>query len=119
MSRSTRPQRPPFWPLIIIGLGLVLVSVAILVSLNISQTPATSTVPPADIVEDTFPEVQRVSLADAKTAFDAKTAVFVDVRDADSYADGHIPGALSISLAELNERLDELNRSDWIITYCT
>jgi len=95
------------------------VSVAILVSLNISQTPATATAPPADIAEDTFPEVQRVSLADAKTAFDTKTAVFVDVRDVDSYADSHIPGALSIPLAELNERLDELNRSDWIITYCT
>jgi 3-mercaptopyruvate sulfurtransferase SseA len=95
------------------------VSVAILASLNISQIPATSTAPPAEFAEDTFPEVQRVSLADAKTAFDTKTAIFVDVRDADSYADSHIPRALSIPLAELNERLDELNRSDWIITYCT
>ena len=66
-----------------------------------------------------FPEVERVSLAEAKTAFDAGSAVFVDVRDTGSYADHHIPGALSIPLGELTGRLSELNPADWIITYCT
>jgi len=59
----------------------------------------------------------RVSLADARAAFDTGAAVFVDVRDAQAYAQAHIPGALSIPLAELPQRVGELNPSAWIITY--
>ena len=64
-------------------------------------------------------ELQRVSLADAETALDSGTAVFVDVRGADVYAMSHIPGALSIPLAEIEMRLNELDPAQWIITYCT
>jgi rhodanese-related sulfurtransferase len=64
--------------------------------------------------EDSVP---RVSLADAKAAYETGGAVFVDVRDAESYAQSHIPGALSIPLSELPNRIGELNPSDWIITY--
>lgn len=64
-------------------------------------------------------EVPRVSLEEAKAALDGKTAVFLDVRAAGSYAASHIPGALSIPLNELEGRLDELDPADWIITYCT
>jgi 3-mercaptopyruvate sulfurtransferase SseA len=65
------------------------------------------------------PGVERISLADAKAAFDAESAVFLDVRDAQSYAEAHIPGALNIPVNDLPQRLDELDPSDWIITYCT
>jgi 3-mercaptopyruvate sulfurtransferase SseA len=64
-------------------------------------------------------EVPRVSLEEAKAAFDAKTAVFLDVRSAGSYAAGHVPGALSIPLNEMDARLGELDPQQWIITYCT
>ena len=64
-------------------------------------------------------QVQRVSLADAKAAFDAKTAIFLDVRDSSSYAAGHIPGALNIPLADVPTRMGELDPKAWIITYCT
>ena len=67
--------------------------------------------------EANYPQVARVSPADAKAAFDSGSAVFVDVRDAASYAQGHIPGALSIPLAELAERAGELNPVDWLIPY--
>ena len=66
-----------------------------------------------------FPEIDRVSPANAKIAFDSGTAVFVDVRDAGSYADRHVSGALNIPLDELPDRLGELDPADWIITYCT
>lgn len=62
-------------------------------------------------------KVPRVSLADAKAAFDTHSAVFVDVRAAEAYAQAHIPGALSIPLAELPQRLGELDPAAWIITY--
>jgi 3-mercaptopyruvate sulfurtransferase SseA len=64
-------------------------------------------------------EVTRISLDDPKAAFDQKTAVFVDVRDSGSYASDHIPGALSIPLNELPDRMGELDANAWIITYCT
>jgi len=64
-------------------------------------------------------EVQRVTLEESKAAFDNGEATFVDVRTASSYAAGHIPGALSIPLAELQPRIDELDPNQWIITYCT
>lgn len=64
-------------------------------------------------------DAPRVSLGEAKAAFDRGAAVFVDVRSESAYAESHIPGALSIPLAELESRLDELNPDQWIITYCT
>ena len=60
-----------------------------------------------------------MSLGNAKAAYDLKQATFVDVRDADSYANAHIAGALSIPLADLESRLKELDPNAWIITYCT
>jgi 3-mercaptopyruvate sulfurtransferase SseA len=64
-------------------------------------------------------DAPRISLEEAKAAFDGGAAVFMDVRSEAAYADGHIPGALSIPLAELESRLDELDPGQWIITYCT
>lgn len=64
-------------------------------------------------------EIQRVTLEESKAAFDNEEATFVDVRTASSYEASHIPGALSIPLAELEERIGELDPNQWIITYCT
>jgi rhodanese-related sulfurtransferase len=48
----------------------------------------------------------------------AGRAVVLDVRPAIEYAAGHIPGALSIPLDELAERLDELPQDLEIVAYC-
>jgi rhodanese-related sulfurtransferase len=64
-------------------------------------------------------QVPRVSLEDAKAAFDVKAAVFLDVRDSSSYASGHIPGAVLIPISDLPTRMGELDRKSWIIPYCT
>jgi 3-mercaptopyruvate sulfurtransferase SseA len=103
------------WPLWAAGAGLVLIAVAIALALPTSgQSGGTPAALPADPGE-----VARVSLSDAKAALDHGEAVFLDVRYAEDYAAGHIPGALSIPLTELETRLGELDRTDWIITYCT
>lgn len=83
------------------------------------NTGAVSVPTVANPTPSTADAVTRVSLTDAKAAFDAKTAVFLDVRDAQSYALAHVPGALNIPLNELEARLGELNPNAWIITYCT
>jgi len=67
--------------------------------------------------DENLSQIARISLGEAKSAYDSSAAVFVDVRDAESYAQYHIPGALSIPLAELGDRTGELDPGDWIITY--
>ncbi len=52
------------------------------------------------------------------TAWSGGDVAVVDVRPAEEFAAGHIPGAASIPLAELAERLDELPRDVEIVAYC-
>jgi 3-mercaptopyruvate sulfurtransferase SseA len=102
-------------------LAFASVSLLLLTQACSAPTPAATAYPNPypNPTPATAESVVRVSLADAKSAFDAKTAVFLDVRDAGSYAEAHIPGALNIPLNELEARLDELDPNAWIITYCT
>ncbi|MEV0147627.1 MULTISPECIES: metalloregulator ArsR/SmtB family transcription factor [unclassified Nonomuraea] len=44
--------------------------------------------------------------------------VVVDVRSAAAFAAAHVPGAVSVPLAELRERLEELSRDAEIVAYC-
>ena len=44
--------------------------------------------------------------------------VVLDVRPAEEYAAGHIPGALSIPLAELADRVAELPEETEVVAYC-
>jgi rhodanese-related sulfurtransferase len=45
-------------------------------------------------------------------------AVFVDVREPDEWAEGHIPGALHIPLADLPQRAAELPTGTDLILVC-
>lgn len=66
-------------------------------------------------------EVPRVSVEDAKIAFDSGEAIIVDVRSRASYNDAHMIDALSIplDLFESNIGNIDLPKDKWIITYCT
>ena len=66
-------------------------------------------------------DVPRVIPKDAKLAFDEGKAVIVDVRGAEFYAEGHVTGAISIPLAEIENNMGivPLKKDQWIITYCT
>jgi rhodanese-related sulfurtransferase len=44
--------------------------------------------------------------------------VVLDVRPAEEYRAGHVPGALSIPIRELKRRLSELPKSQEIVAYC-
>ena len=93
--------------------GLLLVAAAFLLG---RQRPAAA---PAPLQEDTYSEITRIPLEDAKAALDAGSAVFLDVRSATAFQAGHVEGAINIPLDELETRLGELNKEQWIITYCT
>ncbi len=112
---SNRPRLSP-GPIILIGAG-VLILLAVLV-FQLSNLP-TTTAPQSSAFSVPYPESVRVSLADAKTAFDNHTAVFLDVRDNGTYSSDPINGAVNIPLADLPARMSELPKDRWIITYCT
>ncbi len=63
--------------------------------------------------------VPRISIEDAKAAFDAKTAVFIDVRGTENYNQVHIAGALDLPSDQFATRLADTDRDTLIITYCT
>ncbi len=44
--------------------------------------------------------------------------VVIDVRAPDDYLLGHVPGAISVPLAQLRDHLDELPRDREIVAYC-
>jgi rhodanese-related sulfurtransferase/predicted transcriptional regulator len=48
----------------------------------------------------------------------ADEVVLLDVRPADEYAAGHLPGALSIPVEELESRLGELPPGKEVVAYC-
>lgn len=66
-------------------------------------------------------EVPRVTVQEAKAAFDSGKAIIVDVRNPAAYEASHIAGAISVPLAEIEEHPINLNidKNQWIITYCT
>ena len=81
---------------------------------------STSVSTPQD-VPLTEAQVERVPVQGAWTALRNGGAVIVDVRSAEEYADSHIKGAISIPLAEIENNPSglNLNKDQWIITYCT
>jgi 3-mercaptopyruvate sulfurtransferase SseA len=120
-SRKNRQNASTLMPLALIGLGVVLI-IGVLIWQG-AQSGSSSVTPVPTNIGLSIPEpgIQRVGLKVAKTAFDGGEAVFLDVRDANSYSLGHIPGAINIPVGEMESRLKELeaDKGKWIITYCT
>ncbi len=72
-------------------------------------------------VRDTLEHPDRlepVSRAELLERMRGGDVVVLDVRPSEEYAAGHIPGAISIPLAELEHRLDRLPRGAEIVAYC-
>lgn len=63
-----------------------------------------------------------IPLEGAAKLFSAQMAVFIDARDEQDYADGHIKGALSLPWYDVNSRFPEIAggipADKVIITYC-
>ncbi len=100
------------WFLLAMGVFLL---VGGLITVFLNRQPAAALTPTPASVD----QVERVSLEDAKAAFDSKSAVFLDVRASGFYETSHIVGAISIPNNVITERMGELNRKAWIIPYCT
>lgn len=64
-------------------------------------------------------DVPRTKPEDVLQGFEAKNLTIIDVRDADSYKERHIPGALHIPLAYIAGEVPYLPKDKPIVTYCT
>ncbi|MET9734452.1 metalloregulator ArsR/SmtB family transcription factor [Streptomyces sp. NPDC006458] len=80
-----------------------------------AHQPAVSTARDAYLGEDGAPEVGREELRARVAAGDV---VLLDVRPAEEYRAGHIPGARSIPVEELAGRIGELPEETEIVVYC-
>jgi predicted sulfurtransferase len=69
--------------------------------------------------QDDGHDAPRISLADAKKAFDDKTAVFIDTHTAEQFALEHIPGAINIQANTIKQNLDKVPKGKKIIAYCS
>jgi len=114
MSRQKKNNLIPL--ITLVGGGLLLIVAAFMLA---NQTPAVAPTQEAAFVEEVYPEIQRVLIDEAKAALDSNSAVFVDVRSVEAYQAGHVSGAINIPIEELEARLGELDKTQWIITYCT
>ncbi len=104
----------------LIVIGIALIALPLLNPVQAPSTPApvisaATSAAPGDVP---WPDVIRVTVGNARAAQVLNQAVFVDVRTAEQYAQSHSPGAVSIPLSEFESRLNELNKDQWIITYC-
>lgn len=73
------------------------------------------------LIRDYLESRDRLKPIDARTLWTrlrSREVVVIDCRPAEEYSQGHIPGALSIPLAELGRRLAELPRDSEIVAYC-
>jgi rhodanese-related sulfurtransferase len=63
-------------------------------------------------------DVEAIDGRELRARLDRGDVVVVDVRPAEEYASGHIPGSRSIPIEELEERLEELPRDREVVAYC-
>ncbi len=95
-----------------------------------ATTPArpvqTATAPPATLDLPTVPDSDQPLEADyamVKKFWDAKAALFLDAREASEYAEGHIPGALSLPYDDVFKDPDKAksvnSNGRVIVTYCS
>lgn len=62
--------------------------------------------------------LEPISASELLSKMNEDDIVIIDVRPKDEFRKGHIPGAVSIPLAELNEKINDLPKDKEIVAYC-
>ena len=87
-----------------------------------TTTPATTTKPPVAATDSqatpSADAPRRITVEEARAAFERGEAVFVDVRGEDAYRQGHIRGAISVPPGTAAQHANKLPKNTLIITYC-
>lgn len=61
---------------------------------------------------------QRIGVREAEALLQRKDVLVLDVRDSDSFARGHIPGALNVSIASVSPLVEQTSKSTSVLIYC-
>lgn len=88
-------------------------------SANANARTATRSGAPAAAQSADDDGAPRISLADAKKAFDAGEALFVDTRAESAFNVEHIKGAVNIPAEGFQKRAGEVPTGKKIIAYCS
>ena len=109
-----------------------LVTLFVLSACNGQRTQFQPTAAPTTILEPAFTQpagdlpqtdadVPRVTVEEARVAFESGAAIIVDVRSPSAFEESHVAGAISIPLGTIERDLASvpLSKEQWIITYCT
>ena len=64
-------------------------------------------------------DAPRISLAEAKKAFDDRSATFIDTHIKATYDAGHIPGAMNVTVQNLEAKFNTIPKGKKIIAYCS
>jgi len=85
-----------------------------------SSNPVVQITPAAPLPtpDQALESARRIERDEAIKMVKRKKAVWVDVREPDQYAQGHIPGAINIPLSALPKRWKDLPLNKFLITYC-
>ncbi len=62
--------------------------------------------------------IKTISVVDAKEKLAENTAVFIDIRDPDSYEAAHIPGAIQLNDSNVESFLAAADKTQVHIIYC-
>jgi hypothetical protein len=104
------------------GTGETLTATAPITSVPTATPPASTSaplaIPPSGPIGDKA-SVPRIAAEDVRERLNAGAITVIDVRDANSYAAGHIPGAMHIQFASMEGQVDLIPKGKPIVTYCT
>ncbi len=98
----------PVWVGGLVGLALIATG---LIFLTGQQDSNPSTLP--------YPNVARISPAEAYNQQQAGTGIIIDVRGTQFYQEGHAVDAISLPEEELLAQIDQLPKDKILIFYCT
>ena len=71
------------------------------------------------VAGQTMRNVPRISIDDVKALMAKKQVVLIDVRDPQSFAEGHIPGAINVPFDHVPKHVDRWkNEKRLLVTYC-
>lgn len=130
--RTAQTRRNVVLPILLAG-ALLLLAGGVYLAVGQDRAPATASTTASPTVSTTastipdehgadglpYPEVARITPAEAKARVDSGQAILVDVRSQGEYDTQHAQGARLLSLADLEARYRELPQNADIITYCT
>jgi rhodanese-like protein len=131
MAKQARDRSSSVMPVMIVG-GIIVVAL-LAFSFRRMGNQRTQSAPPPQTAssapaasETTDPaheaevaKVRRVKVEELRDLIAKNAVTVIDVRDAQSYLNAHIPGSLHIPMTRLDGEVPYLPKGKPIVTYCT